>query len=1194
MYIFLYLRYYLFLLFYFIFIVYIYILEKKKKYNMNNYKNYCYDESIKDACIHVKENPSSHDNNNNNIEHTNKSSNDSSTNIISAKKVSTHEQNVQKGTKNYYLHNNNYPNIIKEEGNIFQLACNKFVNFTLHKRCFVFLSLLIGFLLFILVSIPLYETMIDNKLETSFGTFDNSLKYIRNIYPLSFEIKKAGDILTQSSDKLGNNTNHFINIYKKEKTATLMFFTENNNDENHILDYNILKDIFFLLQYFKQINIIIDQKEIYWNDICKKYDTPLSGTKCFVLGLFTISELTNINYNNIEKWNIFFDNIIKEDTNYIKNFFSQAIYFLPNFLYIPNNFLYKIEESQNMNNIINNIYTNIKGLLFVYTFDDNIENELLDNWYSKLNDYIQLINNNKLSHINIKNPDGTIYTHILKYTKLLNVLTINDKQLQYEEQNSILLGFQSNYLFILLSLLFIFFYININLSTFVTYTKKVVLLICVYLLTFFSLSSTFFIYLIFKLYIMRIFLLNYFVLFFLSVLFCCVNIFYYNQYCRPSTKDSQKKKKNNNNNNDNSDNNDNNTYGNTNKHNYHLSYPIKDSHFETSYYHQATYKSLYFNGILTFVLILIYTVGLFCSYTITKWFCLNTIFSLISLYIYYAFFFNNMFCYLFYLKEKTINNDNHPNDEIKVIDHSKMNDDEDKKEMIIFLNAQQKVNNNNLNNLKENNYSFENNGINWNNDMFKNNDIHTNHNKTIYTKKCITNHFDKMDTFKNNPEYKEHKIYNKQKYKEKTFYIFKKISLLLLLILSFLILYLYIFINNKTNFSIFRYMNKNSNVRMFIEKFEGIASHVIEPAYLVLPETFNYEKEDNLINVVKLIEDLKKEKCIYDPIISWITTFEILKNDCRNLNFFDTHYELDNDPEECINYNLKNVGKKKNKLYLEQLRKQFCKNIDISLCDTFDKIIYNWIHYKNDDIYESHMFQIKTSYKENIDQILPQYHTITPHIFYDNYIKMDENYNIRNSRIGAIFHNYPSSYNKNIETIEKINNIIKNSNIENIYFYSETYVLYQQAMKFLKEFKIMFFFYIFIYIISIYIFNKIGVLIIFPFLLFNSLSMLYCTYFFSINTDAITIILLKITTAISLSNYLYSTLYFKETQNGTPHFDNTIKKSLPYLLFLILYLISFSAGDYISNVVRLYILIHVLLYILYSITIFCMHRIMNK
>lgn len=165
---------------------------------------------------------------------------------------------------------------------------------------------------------------------------------------------------------------------------------------------------------------------------------------------------------------------------------------------------------------------------------------------------------------------------------------------------------------------------------------------------------------------------------------------------------------------------------------------------------------------------------------------------------------------------------------------------------------------------------------------------------------------------------------------------------------------------------------------------------------------------------------------------------------------------------------------------------------------------------------------------------------------------MDENYNILNSRIGSIFHNYPSSYNKNIETIEKINNVIKNSNIENIYFYSETYVLYQQAMKFLKEFKFMFFFYIFIYIISIYIFNKMGVPIIFPFLLFNSLSMLYFTYFFSINTDAITIILLKITTAISLSNYLYSTLYFNKTKNGTLHFDNTIKKSLPYLLFLIL------------------------------------------
>ncbi|KOB62306.1 hypothetical protein PFHG_04069 [Plasmodium falciparum HB3] len=612
-------NFYLFLLFYFIFINCSYIHFRKEKSNMNNHKNYCYDGSIKDACIHVKENPSSYDNNN--IEHTNQIWNNSPTNIINTKKVSNVEQNLQKDTKKYDLHDRNYPNIIKEEENIFLLTCKKFVNFTIQKRFFVVLSILIGFLLLMLVSIPLYETMISNKIETSFVTFDNSLKYIRNIYPLTFEIKKAGDVLTQSSDKLGNNTNHFINIYKKDKTATLMFFSENNNNkENHILDYNTLKDIFFLLQYFKQITILKDQKEIYWKDICKKYDTPLSNPKCFVLGLFTISELTNINYNNIEKWNVFFDKIIKEDTKYIKRFFSQALYFLPNFLYIPNHFIYKIEEQQNMHNIINKIYTNIKGLLFVYTFDDNISNELLDNWYNKLNEYIQLINNNKLSYINIKNPDGTIYTHILKYNKMWNVLTINDKLLQDEEQNSILLGFQSNYLFIILSLLFIFFYININLSTFVTYTKKIVLLICVYLLTFFSLSSTFFIYLIFKLYIMRIFLLNYFVLFFLSVLFCCVNIFYYNQYCTSPGKDSHN----------------NNIYENLNNHIYNSSYPISDNHMETFYYLQATYKSLYFNGKITLVLISIYTIGLFCSYTITKWFCLNTIFSLISLYIYYV------------------------------------------------------------------------------------------------------------------------------------------------------------------------------------------------------------------------------------------------------------------------------------------------------------------------------------------------------------------------------------------------------------------------------------------------------------------------------------------------------------------------------------------------------------------------------
>lgn len=165
---------------------------------------------------------------------------------------------------------------------------------------------------------------------------------------------------------------------------------------------------------------------------------------------------------------------------------------------------------------------------------------------------------------------------------------------------------------------------------------------------------------------------------------------------------------------------------------------------------------------------------------------------------------------------------------------------------------------------------------------------------------------------------------------------------------------------------------------------------------------------------------------------------------------------------------------------------------------------------------------------------------------------MDEKHNITSSRIGFMLHNYTSNYDKNVENFTKIKNIIKKSGIKNAYFYSETYVLFNQAMEFQHEYKFMLILYFFIYLIALYIFSINAIVMIFQFWLYNNLSVVYFMHFFSVNTDAITIILMKIGAIISLSHYLFSTLYFKAVLDKKMNLTRSVKESLPYFLFLVL------------------------------------------
>ncbi|CRG94654.1 conserved Plasmodium protein, unknown function [Plasmodium gallinaceum] len=1069
------------------------------------------------------------------------------------KKNSKENIYLLKGDKYENVKESNYKSVEssekkKKSENFLYVLCKKYVMFSLYRRSHIFLSIIIGYLCFILIGFSFYYSMFE---KNDFKLFNNFAKQIKILDYFKLNIKQTGDILNQSSNEIGKNTKNFFKYYKKEKAATLLFYIDDKEFDNKILDYDILKDIFFLLEYFKQIKLKNNKK---WKDICKNFDIPFSNTKCFVLGLFSISELQDDNYESLNNFNDYFNNLIEKNEGSIKIFFSNAVNFLPHFLYYPHTFS---KEKKSLNDVVSDIHENLQSLIFVFNFDDHADESLLNEWYKALNFYVKLINEKNFKNITIINPDCTKFTHSLNYNKGLKIAVINDQILEENENTSLIIGIKSNYLFILFSMLFIILYVR-KVSNKLKYKEKFFLIISVFHLSLFSFFSSFLFNLIFRISILRIFLLNYFVLYFLSFLFCCVNFFFYNKCLVACSKKILFKLKN-------------------------QEYDNNEKIDMSKYYISATSKSLYFVGKIVIFLIIIYAIGLTCTYTVIQKFSLNSLFSLIALFFFYTFFFNNVFAFLCYKNNKTFSQINFELNEY-IVELSKkinINEDNDILKNDLDKNDIQNIHSYNIFNMIRNFSNL------YKNDRKIGDYSDKNKEKNDQDEICLE---DKMELQQNinyiNNKYGESK-------KKSLYNPYKKVFLLpvMFLFLFFLAFLLYIFINNKTKIIIYSYISKGSMAKIFLENFEKKAGYIIEPGYLVLPSSsdFNYEKEENIEKIIKLIENLKDEEFINDPIISWVSAFKIIKNDCLNIYPFNDHYLLEDHRNDCNNFVSQNYNEK---LYLNQLKDIFCN--DELACNNFYQIIYQWINYKVDNYYESYLFQIRTRYQNKINELLPQFHTITPHLFHDNYIKMDKEYNINSSRIGFIFHNYASNYEKNFKNISKIKNILKNSNIKNVYFYSESYVLYNQAMNFFKEYQSELISYFCIFFILLYLFNLIGVLIIFQFWICNNLSLIYFIYFFPINTDTLTFIFLKITTVISISHYLYSTLFFNDVKNKRNNIIISIKESSPYLLFLALYLISFSIEDYVSNVLRLLILSHILWFLLYYFTIYCLHKIYIK
>ncbi|GAW82628.1 hypothetical protein, conserved [Plasmodium gonderi] len=1077
----------------------------------------------------------------------------------------------------------------KNKKNFLHELCKKYVKLSLYRPRCIILSVIIGYLIIIIMSISFYNSIFDDtnnmtSLMDSFSKKTNVKEYVK------MNVTKASDVVIHTSDNIGNNVEHFLKFYKKEKAASLLFYVDKKEDGN-MLQYDILKDIFFLLQFFKQISIGNNKN---WSDMCKKYDIPFIGSKCFVLGLFTVSELLNAEYDTTPNWELYFNDLLNKNDKSLGNFFYNALIFLPNFLYHPHKFNHgrvKVKD------VINDISKNVEAFLFVFNLDENVDDSALNEWYRMLNKYVKLINERKETYVTIHNLDNTTFIHNLNKDRNWHIAVINENIVEENEQTSIIIGFKSNFVFAILSFLFIVIYVYSISSDVLKPSGKVggegrrrfLLIIAVYSLTFFSFFSTFFIYLLFRICILRIYLLNFFPLFFLSFLFCCVNVYYRNKCVLKNSQIIMQKMKNIKN--------------------------LKNQSVDmTKYYIQASYKSLYFVGKVSLIIVTIHIVGFICTYKIVNTFSLNSIFTIIFLFFYYTIFFNNIFGYLFYKNRNLLLSSSLlalPLSSPSSSSSSHLPNDQSDQHVIAFSNeikwkeldpvkvlGQNNCNsqcNGDINSISISKHGINQSIANTNPEMEKNTCCsheclsQKNYNRVMdmHTRNFI--HQCENGRIMENEEIcrKSGKLCDGRAHKKGFLFFF------VFFVFFFLGLFICLFIKNENmQFNIYSYMNKTSRLRIFIENFEKKAGFVIEPGYLILPSSsdFDYEDEENTDIIIKLIDDMKREGYIHEPIVSWIHAFKLLKNDCSNISSFSEQYDVDRYKKHCHDITLQKQSKE---LYFDKLKEIF--EIDTEkTCNSFYKIVYEWLMHGEDGIYDSQSFKIKTVFQDQISQILPQYYNITPHLFYQDFLKMDEKYNITSSRIGFVLHNYASNQGKNFSNLNGIKNMVKKSNIKNIYFYSESYTLYNQVLNFLLEYKVMLTFYFLIYLFSLYMFNTMGVVIAFQFWLCYNLSVLYFMNTFSINTDAITIILLNMATAISLSHYLYSTLFFKSIMLDKMNLANNMVQSYPYLVFLLLYLVSFNMEDYVSNVLRFLILNHIVWFILYNLTIFCVHKICVK
>ncbi|KJP85952.1 hypothetical protein AK88_04427 [Plasmodium fragile] len=1030
--------------------------------------------------------------------------------------------------------------------------CKNYVKLTLHRPCCVMLSVTIGLFIVTLMSISLYVNIF-SEVENRSEVLTSILRKINGEEFIKMNVGNASDVMIHTSDSIGDKVEDYFKFYKKEKAATLLFYLDKEEGKT-ILQYDTLKDIFFLVQFFKQMKT---RNKKNWSEMCKRFDVPMMESKCFVLGLFTISELQNAEYDTTPNWEEYFDDLLEKDERSVGNFFYNALIFLPNFLYQPHKF---DTQRKKIKDITSDLSKNVEALLFVFNFDEGVDDSSLNEWYRLLNMHVKLLNAGEKKFVTIQNLDSSTYVHEINQDRNWSMAVVNEKILEDNEQSSISVGFKSNYVFAILSFLFIFIYACSFSSDGLKHNgqdegperkrgKKFLLILSVYTLTFFSFFSTFFINLFFQIHVLRIYLLNLFPLFFLSVLFCCVNIFYRNKcVVQPSNMIIRRMRS--------------------------VNISKNKSVDMNKYYLRASYKSLYFVGKITLIVLSLYLVGFSCTYRIVQVFSLNSIFAILCLFLYYAVFFNNMFGLLFY-------RDNHlllsPSQLLPLAQSGCSTSRDQPEEHVIAFSE------------------VVNSGVMVHNSCISSGNSAHGVSHISPNARCSCEGVDGKKHHIGNciyPNGMENCTEKKEDRNKASCGRTPRKGFLLLVVLFFLLILAFsltfLIRNEKIHLDVYHYMTQESPLRRFIQNFEKRAGFVIEPAYLVLPSSheFDYGDEQNANVIINLVNQMQEEGCIHEPIVSWVHAFELLKNDCRTIDSFTNQYDLDRYKKSCHNIIPHKEGKE---LHLNKLKEIFFKDEE-KTCDSFYQIVYEWMNHKEDGIYDSQFFKIKTLYGEKIGHILPQYYNIRPHLFYGDYVKMHDPHSISSSRIGFVLHNYTSNQVKNMENLNRINNIVKRSNIKNTYFYSESYVLYNQATRFMSECKVMLILYFLIYLFSLYMFNSMGVVIIFHFWLCYNLSALYFMHSFEVNTDAITVILLKMGAVISLSHYLYATLFFESIMLDRKNYSNSMRQSYPYLVFLVLYLISFTLEDYASNVLRLLILNHLVWFFLYSLIIFFVHK----
>lgn len=1038
----------------------------------------------------------------------------------------------------------------------------KYAIFLLENSWLMFLFAFIGLVNISFIFYTGYITELTMYRQPNYGFGEASQRYYTENSFLN--LKTMDTLLNESSMSIGKNRKHFYESFGKDKNAALLVYIDRDFSKlkgKEFISKFSLRDIFYLLYNFQTMKI---SNGLSWKDICQMYNLPMLGRSCLIGGFFntnyimhasSLPELT-LDNNPAEV----FEFMWNKNSGDLKRFFKNEIDYIPNMFYYPHNLshdmIYKnVEHTGNSSGLqkpfnkvstIDYIMDHAEALLFVFPFDKSVNDTILKEWNDRLNEVVEIHNawthkTDILQDI-FKQPVTPINLNSYWKLAVFNDQTIAENEIMMTEANV-----RASVWFAILSV-FCLFLIIVCTSLKIEYYRK---LLCVVAVLFFYCCVSEFtlsMYIITRTTFLRMYLTQVLFVYFLCVFIYFVNRFYYIQ-CKDkcehflSTVGFQCEQKE------------------ANKtDNRRIWYIVKEDCFY-EFYVEAFSKSLLFVYKMLFSLFVFCVLGFVTRHTLIRNYLFGLTVHLVIIIIVYTFFFNSIF-YLIYYKN---------NPEFDSIKNSwkseeKVNQGDDEENQV------------NKNTHVQIDSGYNTHSTNWARDSSRNaQDL-----DILNGAKPFVIDNENVETKENN------KTIVEPTKKRLINYLLDLVGIVLFCFMYFGCIYLFFSSMYKPQINMMSYFSKSSKQYNFVTTLEETAGYIAEPLYLVLPsiKKYNYAIKENRQKIVQLVNELKKEQLVHEPIYSWIHLYELYRNECDALGEFEETFNLLNYKKYCKKLNSNNDNDKKN---VNILAETFCE--DRKPCESFADLIKEWIYPPDDEedlIYSPKVFQLnKGKTVTHIDQLFPFYHAIPSHLFYDNkHINMSKTKEITSTRISLMFHNYIRNTQQNIKNVKKIQEILQKYNIEGAYFFSETFAFYNQALVFPKEFAWEAINNMIFLVISYIIFIKLNFLYFFFFWLCSHLSLLLLIYWFPINTDILFFIFFKTISMISIGHYIYTALVFKNIHKKNEKYVPMLKVSLPCFLFFLSVLTIYSDDSYFNRLQFGMVLNHLVWYMISHFVLF--------